>query len=342
MAAPLVLPALLLALTLAVSGALKLRDPVTTADAFVALRLPARLRAAPIPVLLPYAELLLALGLLLVPSPGYIGVTIVAAVLFVAYLVVVARALGFDEPVECGCFGRLGLGEIDRRTVIRNALLAALAVVALADGLAGHSVIHRLVSFDATQWLWLLGVGVAVGLTWLVVGRPAERPAMDPPVDEPLDYVRRPIPYGALRNRVTGEAVPLGELGAGRPTLLVFLSMTCGPCARTMDLLPEWARRHPLVRVVAVPPAKVPAELADLGDEVTWMEDPGAAVARTFGASYPSAVLLGIDELLAGGPEWGFDGIRDFLDDISQQLADAGVAPDGRRAGEHATAARAQ
>lgn len=330
-AAPFVLPSLLLTLVLIVSATFKLRDSSTTADAFASLRLPVWLRRLNGPVLLPYAELVLAVALLVIPSPAYVVVTVVVALLFIAYLVVILRALGFEEHVECGCFGRLGLGEVDRFTALRNALLVVLALVAVGDALAGHSVIHRLTSFGGAEWTWLLGVLVAVLLTWLIVGRRGESTraatAFAHEADQ-LDYQRQPIPYGALRDRGTGEASALFAVGGGGPALLVFLNETCGACLRTMEVLPEWAERHALLRTIAVPAVEGAAELPDLGANVSWMDDPGATVARTFGVGYPAAVLLGADGLLAGGPESGFDDISAFLGEISEQLTEAGVLPE--------------
>ena len=47
--------------------------------------------------------------------------------LFVAYLVLVARAVRRPEPVDCGCFGALGDSQVTRVTVWRNAALVVAA-----------------------------------------------------------------------------------------------------------------------------------------------------------------------------------------------------------------------
>ncbi|GAB3585363.1 TlpA family protein disulfide reductase [Calidifontibacter terrae] len=325
---PWVVPALLLVLVLAISAAFKVRDHVSTASAFRNLRLPGFLDRIGAPRLLPYGEFLLALALLVVPHPAYVVVAALAVVLFSLYLVVVWRALGSAEEIHCNCFGTLGLGEIDRRTVVRNAVLLALAVLALVDGLRGGSVIGRFTDFDGASWGWLAGVIGGVLLTGLVMYRSE---AVAPPAAAPiatetgeLDYVRTPVPYGQLLT-ADGELQPLHLLAAQRPTLLVSLSLTCGSCQRTMDELPDWAAAHPMVRVVAIPASSGLAEVPDLGPSVEWLEDPEQRATRTLGMQYPSAVLLAPDGLLAGGPEQGAESIARFLEDIHAELVEAGA-----------------
>lgn len=346
MSTPVVVAPLLLVLVLAVSAAFKLRSPSTTADAFASLRLPAWMRQLKGPLLLPYGELVLAAALLLVPSPVYVLVTNLTAVLFIAYFVVIARALRFEVPVTCGCFGRLGLGLVDRGTLVRNGILVVLSLVAVGDAIAGHSVIGRFTDFGAEQWGWMIGLLVAILLTGIIVrggGRQTTQPAgaqttTNPVAASPsndaddtddLEYVREPVPFGVLRNREDGELVPIGQLSGGKPVLLTFLSLGCGSCVRTMEALPAWADRHTLIRCIAIPAGEGQSELPDLGAHVTWMEDPKGQLALAFQAGFPTAVLLGADGLIAGGPVRGFDEIANFFEDITAELADAGIAPNG-------------
>lgn len=329
-AAPWIVPALLVSLALLVSALFKVRAPETTQDAFVSLRLPHWLRTAGAPRLLPYVELVLAAALLFVPGPVYLAVAVLALALFVAYLVVVARALGFAEPVHCNCFGKLGLGEIDRRTVVRNALLVIAALLAVVDAARGGSMIERFTGFDAAQWGWVAGVLGAVLLTGFVVyggGRePQPAPAALAPPDELLDYVQQPVPYGALLD-TAGETVTLRSLAMNRPTLLVSVSIGCGSCERVMARLPQWAAEQPLIRVVAIPFLTDAADAPDLGERVEWMTDPNATVTQTLGMNYPSAVLFGPDGKLAGGPVQSTE-VDQFLDDIAAEMAEAMQARD--------------
>ena len=57
--------------------------------------------------------------------------------LFVAYLMLVVRAVRRPEPVDCGCFGALGDSEVTPMTVWRNVLLVVAALLAVVAGLQG-------------------------------------------------------------------------------------------------------------------------------------------------------------------------------------------------------------
>ena len=136
-APPLVLPLLVLAVVLLVSGAAKLFDRLATSDMFVALQVPlvpAGLGAA----VLPWAEIVLGVALLLVRGPLLVLATAATVLVFAAYWLVVARAMRFDPPVSCSCFGRLGGHRVDGSTLARNTLLLGLALLAVVA--AGRDV----------------------------------------------------------------------------------------------------------------------------------------------------------------------------------------------------------
>ena len=83
MSSPLILATLLTAAVLLLSGVAKLREPQATRDAFSSLRLPGALARLGAPAVLPWAELALAAGLLLLPGApaGWLGMSAIAAVL---------------------------------------------------------------------------------------------------------------------------------------------------------------------------------------------------------------------------------------------------------------------
>lgn len=318
---PFLVPALLLALVLAVSAVAKLRVPADTASVMRQLRLPRVLFTIRAPVLLPYGELLLAALLLLLPGPAYVVATTLALVLFAAYLVVVARALTFGEPLMCGCFGRLGLGWITRQTLVRNVVLLALAVVAWVDSWRGHGVLQRLGELDRTGWWWLAAVAVAVVLTALVV-----RDGMPPTVTvegierDPTDYVTTPVPQGVL-DGVLGPTTTW-DLLDDAARLLVFCDLTDPSAATLAERAAGWQEALRPVVVHLVTSGRV-GDGAGLDAELAQqlLGDPTGEVRTGLGVvSEPGAVLLGTNRLVVGGPAEGLADIEELVTAAAEEL----------------------
>jgi hypothetical protein len=308
---------LTLSAVLLVSGAAKLRDPRATRDAFDALRVPALVPADAAAGALPWAEI--ALGALLLAAPGgwLVPVTVALLLLMLIYSWLIARALGFDEPVTCSCFGSLGRHDVDRATLGRNVLLAVLAAVAAWFALDGGSGPAAFGELDGSGWATLVAAAAAAAVAALVFGgTPAARPA----VLEPLDYERQPIPYGVL-NLANGRSATLNELATTQARLLVILNVSCGPCDRVAARLDDWVSRlDPAVGVLAIYPS-APAPDGGLGDAPDLVViEPDLNLRRVLGVGTPSAVLLGADGLLAGGPVTGEDAVAELVEDVLSEL----------------------
>lgn len=301
-------PPLLLVVVLAVSAVAKVRTPRDTVSVFKQLKLPAFLLRLRAPRLLPYAELVLAAALLLAPGRWYAVPATAALLLFALYAVVILRALRLPYPVTCGCFGRLGLGEVTSRTLFRNVVLLLLALITWVDALRGNAVSDRLGRHGGA--LWALGGLAAVALVLLVarlvVRRLGQRPGRD-------SYVPVPIPDGVLHD-ATGP-VPLWELSDRAARLLVF----CDP-DRDVEVVARsaaWATALApvLVHLVTDGP-DLPAE--SLGD-------PDGVLRSRLGVSSPGAVLLGTNRMLAGGPVAGLAGIEQLVTEAAEELQQAGI-----------------
>lgn len=333
----LIVPALVCAAVLAVSGVAKLRSPQAAQDAVTALRVPA---PGPLPRVLPFAELVLAAALLLVPGHAALVPAALTTLLMLAYTAVIARALRFDEPVRCHCFGELGAHTVSARTLVRNLLLVLCAAGALLAGAAGQGVPDLVADPGPDGWWWLLAAAVAAAVVALSVApgdtspahgeRSARRRGLPPPEDEDeAEYVRLPIPYARLHEQ-DGTAQTLRALAAERAVLLVSLSPGCGPCARIADDLPAWRTElDPLVAVravfvagaddLAVRAAEVRALAPAAADQALYDEDGGTAQTLEM-AGTPTAVLLGADGMLAGGPVAGEHAVRRLVTDMLAEL----------------------
>lgn len=360
------IPALLLSLVLVISGVAKLCDGASVRESFVTLQLPPRLSRGPAPALLPWGELVLAGFLLVAWGPLAVVTAIAAVVLFVAYLVIIVRAVRFDHPVECGCLGRLGLGVVGPPTVVRNLVLVLLAGWTVADAVAGRSVLARWLQAEPAGWAWL-GVttaallvaglmvyagrgesmgdaGAAGGITGSAgapdvigagahaVGHRAGIPdtgthdaGIHDAADDPADYERTRIPHLPLTTP-DGSTVTLRRLAHTRARLLVYINPGCGACLPALAAVPGIRRSAPqlgthlvFARAEDANNAYVTAEA--LGAE--WFIDPDGIFALSMEMFSPSAVLLGADGYLAGGPVVGVASVQNFFDDIAAALSGA-------------------
>lgn len=316
---------IVLAIALGAAAVAKLRGADSLDRAFVDLRVPALLRRRWAFLGLPWAELFLAVALLVLPAPWVLVAGVPATLLMAAYVALVLRAVLAGEEVSCRCFGAAGDGAVDRWTVLRNVLLLGAGVVVVVDGVVGGSFLQRVGRLSAGDWLWLLGTLLVVAVALVVVRPSGAAPTADAPRPEPREGEQRPgIPFLEVES-ADGRRTSLPELASLRPVLLVLLSTTCASCARVGEVVEQWPDLLPEVdvRVVAV---------AEHGETVPphWpgvLRDPGSSIARVLGMAWPSAVLLGADALIAAGPVQGASAVIDLVAEIRSEL-DLATQPD--------------
>ena len=336
------LPALALSSTLilvgvlVVSGLAKLRTPDDAAG-WEALGIPAVLRRDWLIRLHPLAELVLAAALLLLGGVLGTAAAVVAMLLFAAYLVMVWRARQRTPDASCACFGERR--RITGRTVLRNAWLTLLAVVsALTIGLlplwGGAAVLA--VDF----WPWTLALA-AVAVTFVLLQEhasaddgqvPAALGATAPAAgsDEDLeDYLRTRTPAVPVQ-LADGTTVTLRDLSRAEPVLLLAVSETCGSCIPVIESIDAYRALLPEVSVrFLLQSAPESSTLASTREPQT-VHDPHRYVGPSLADQWftPTALLLGADGLLAGGPVTGTTSIAEFVDDVYESLH--GERPPGR------------
>lgn len=337
---PLLSAPLLLSLTLLVSGGAKfMSGHRPTQDAMVSLRLPLRRWHGLGAVALPVVEVALALALWTPVVPVQVIVAVLVALLMVTYLVIIARALSFPDPVECSCFGTLGSPTVSRGTLARNIVLTLLGLVTIASAAAG-TITDAVRQAPLGVLGWAVGLALAVVLTVLVRGgtNTAPRPRAEapqehdaPPDEGDEEYERLPVPFGMLREypaaQASGEAAPadgrvltLDEAMGQGAQLMIWVSPGCGPCERVLNHVPDWADAlEPLVQVRTMfrtpPPELAEGTLSRAGHRPS--HDVESNVGTALGtASFPSAVLLGTDGLTAGGPVLGASAVEEFVGEL--------------------------
>jgi thiol-disulfide isomerase/thioredoxin len=341
---------LALAAVFAVAGWAKLTDRAGTRDAVVAFGAPGAL-AAPFALLIPVAEL--ASAVLLLPAATAVAGALVALGLLVLFSVAIAVNNVRGRTPECHCFGQLHSAPAGPKTLARNGVLAAAAVLVLVGG-GGPSAIAWLGRLDGTALVAMLAAavismlvlaGLLAFLTLLRAhGRVLRRldrleqamseagiavadeagPGLEviPPQPQP-QYglpLGSPAPALALAD-VGGATVSLDDLlGPRLPLMLVFASPHCGPCSALMPELGRWQHEHADRLTVAIASdglaADVRAEAQELALRHVLLDD-GASVFASFEArGTPSAVLIAADGTIASHLAGGRDAIEGLLRDV--------------------------
>lgn len=322
---------LALAAVLVLSGVAKLPDPRSTHSMMTSLRLPGRLAHRTVARLLPWGELAVA-ALLLTPWRWTFALGSLAAVLlFLAFWVVVARAMTFDPRPTCSCFGRVGDHRITGRTVVRNSVLLALALLTAVVALLGETGTGLLADFAPGDWAWLVLAVALATLSALVLGRGPSTDLAPGTADAQVEAAA-PGGAGAQDGSLVGdelalsdgllvssdhEAVPVRRLAAQHPQLLVLANCWCGSTMVTIDRLPDWRERLPDLGVQLVH-THVPWEEPRLAHVPGVWWDPGGRVYSAVQAGpSPAAVLLDTGGRVVDGPVTGVESIERLVADLA-------------------------
>ncbi|MFC7489179.1 MULTISPECIES: MauE/DoxX family redox-associated membrane protein [unclassified Knoellia] len=320
------------------------------------LHLPDWVLPAPLARAVPGIELALAAGLLTPWGPVFGVAAAATLLLMLTYWALIARGLTITPRPSCGCFGQAGDHRISGRTLLRNTLLVSAAAAALALAGSGRTLWSLVADFTAEDGLWLALAGLACLVTALVLGRfeqstPIEQAgpfegadALTPgqsfepsPVDED-DYVRSPTPELLLHDPASGP-VTLLELSARRAQLLVFVNCYCVSTRGIITELEAWQEGLQLVDVRMVFSVPLVETLLPSTPRLTLVDHRGLTWRALGLTGSPSAVLLGVDGFLAGGPVSGFDDVRDFVAELAQTLSEAPAAGDAPGASDTGPAA---
>lgn len=260
---------LVLAAVFAVAGAGKLADLKGSRQAITDFGLPAAL-AAPLGLLLPLAEL--AVAITLIPTSTALWGAVGALALLLLFVVGIGANLARGKKPDCHCFGQLHSAPAGWKTLARNGVLAALAGVLVWQGWEDN------VGPSAVGWIWALSsiqlLGIVAGLVVLVLlgsqwwfllhllrqngrflvrldalesslvggavpsqnGAPAQ-PATGLPVGTQA-------PGFSLKG-LYGETLTLDSLRApGKPVMLLFTDPDCGPCTALLPDIRNWQKEH--------------------------------------------------------------------------------------------------
>jgi hypothetical protein len=330
---------LILAGVLIASGIAKLRRPDDLAS-WADLGVPKVFQREWLRRFHPWGELALALSLALLGGPLGMTAALVALALMGAYLWLVWRAYLREPDSSCACFG--SRAPITRRTIARNVWLTLLAAVAVAVIGASPLFGGAVAAIGPGDVLWVLAVAAAAVTAVLVVASeatptaeaaenagpasPATMPVAGQERDDELEYVRLRTPAVPV-TLGDGTVVSLRDLAARKPILLLAVSPTCEPCSPVIEKIGEWRALLPEVDVRFLLTHEPGRSALTETTEPQSLHDPHKYVRDSIGRwNTPTAVLLGADGMLAGGPVTGFQDISDFVADVHDSLAEARAA----------------
>jgi thiol-disulfide isomerase/thioredoxin len=163
---------LLLASVFIVAGLAKLADRKGSRQVLVDFRFPTAL-ASPLGILLPLAELTVAVTLLPTATAwwGALG----ALALLLLFIAGIGLNLARGRKPDCHCFGQLHSGPAGWKTLARNGVLAAVAGFLIWQGWKGDigpSAVSRAGALSTVQLLGLVGgvlvLGLLVGQWWFL------------------------------------------------------------------------------------------------------------------------------------------------------------------------------
>ncbi|MGK8521425.1 MauE/DoxX family redox-associated membrane protein [Nocardia asteroides] len=247
---------------------------------------------------LPIAESVIAVGVLL---PWVSGVAALVALLLLAvFTAAIARLLRRGEHPSCSCFGGVSAAPIGRKTLVRNGLLAVLAV-AVGIGAQTHPRVPIGLPADDAIGCAVVAVVVAV-LVWLTGQLRILRRRVDEQALSTLGA--EGLPVGAVAPEfelldTEGTKTTLEDLLAGgRSALLVFVHPGCELCAALARELPRWhARTADALAIVAVGNGDAAEQAAwgiehGLGTIPSLVQRGNEAALRYRVRGTPSAVLI--------------------------------------------------
>jgi thiol-disulfide isomerase/thioredoxin len=247
-----ILGRVLLALIFIVAGLAKLADLPGSRKSMVDFGVP-KFLAAPFGVLLPIAEILIAIALLTSALAWWGGIG--ALSLLLVFIIGIGVTLARGKAPDCHCFGKLSAGPIGFKTIARNAVFCAIAGVIVWQGPQQPAMLGWTERFSGTQLAMIFGGGALFLLLvlnlWLLLqiikqnGRALLRiealeartgvPAPPPPG----------LPVGSPAPEFDYEGSTLkGLLSSKKPALLLFVGPDCEPCKALKPDIESWQTRH--------------------------------------------------------------------------------------------------
>ncbi len=322
----------LLAIVFAVAGLAKLADRAGSRQALIDFGVP-DLLATPAGVLLPLAELAVAVAL--IPTATSWWAAIGALVLLLLFIAGISFNLAHGRTPDCHCFGQLHSAPAGWPTLLRNALLAAVAGFVIGFGQTNASqntlnwpdalavvqrsepfvVVIAVVLMMVEGWVLLQVLRQQGRLLLRIEALETRLTGKSAAANSALAEAGLPrgtqAPTFRLPN-LYGETLTLDSLRAsGKQILLIFSDPHCGPCVALMPEIGRWQRDYASKLTLAIISRGAPEDNRGKATEhaITHvlLQNDREVDELYHAAGTPSAVLVSpdgtIDSSLAQGAE---------------------------------------
>ena len=292
---------------------------------------------------LPFAELVFAVCLLFVGT-SWIG-AIGALILLLSFIGGMISQIRQGNAPDCHCFGAFHSEPVSKKSLIRNIIFAALAIVLIAGGKYNQGLsladLSNEMLLQLIFGLTILGLLIAA-ISYLkriseqqnqimrrieilevisTEGVATERENLANPL-EGLP-IGAPVPDFDLPN-LGGKVVAFEHLLAeAKPILFFFVSANCSPCAALLPEIEQWQDElKNKINFVMVSSGDAKINAAKFGgtklNQVLLQKD--REVAEYFNAVWtPTAVLVNADGTLASHSAAGDDAIRELIKKIKSE-----------------------
>jgi peroxiredoxin/uncharacterized membrane protein YphA (DoxX/SURF4 family) len=298
-------------------------------------------------IALPFAEIVFAVCLLFVGTSwlGAVG----ALILLLTFIGGMIWQLAQGKAPDCHCFGQIHSEPVGKKSLIRNIVFAALALILVAQGWNNQGLGFSELPNDVAMQLFtglavtaLLGVAVfylkkiseqqtqimrrieVIELISHDGGKEIEREETGNP-HEGLP-VGAPFPDFELAD-INGKIVTFEHfLGKAKPVLFFFVSPTCNPCRALLPEIETWQKElQDKMQFVYVSNGKPEDNLEKLGGEgfkqILLQKD--RELAEAVKANWtPTALLVNTDGAIASHPAAGDAAIRALVEKIKTENFD--------------------
>lgn len=299
-------------------------------------------------IALPFAEIVFAVMLLFVETSwlGAIG----ALLLLLTFIGGMIWQMAQGKAPDCHCFGQIHSEPVSRKTLIRNIVFAASALVLIIAGRENQGLSFSDISSDTDFMQIIIGLA-AVGLLAAVVfylKKISEQQVQIMRRIEVIELLAHEDGKGLNREDVETpqEGLPIGApapdfqikdlngklisfeqlLTKGKAMLFFFVGPTCAPCAALLPEIEAWQNElKNNLDFVFISNGKAAENAEKLGGE-TFKQiflQKEMEVAESFNAKWtPTAVLINPDGTIASRLATGDKAIRELVGKIKEQNLD--------------------